>query len=255
MTVVEFPDGYAILGDGTSPTTVSQAMAWVGDGQFIVHTDPPYGGILKEDWDRQFPEVQHAAWMLDWTVLWTDHLPIGGTAYVWGGVGTYRNRPFFRYLCDVEFRASVKIQNFITWGKKRGIGTAYNYLFTREELAFMVKGGKNAKPSVFNVPLLDELRGYEGYNKQYPAKSAYKRRTNVWTDITEKLRNKVHVAEKPVSLCKVPIGASTNPGHWVIDPFAGSGATALAARELGRRFIVVENDPEAFAVLVKRLGK
>jgi DNA modification methylase len=146
------------------------------------------------------------------------------------------------------------IKNHITWSKKRGIGTQFNYLYTREELLFLVKGKKDQKPSVFNVPYLNDLRGYEGYNKQYPALSPYKRRTNIWSDVTEILRNKKHVAEKPVSLIEIPIAASSNVGDWVIDPFSGSGSSAAAARKLDRRWIMFENDQASFDAIVERMS-
>jgi hypothetical protein len=56
--------------------------------------------------------------------------------------------------------------------------------------------GNAKKPRVFNVPLLDKKRGYTGYNKKYPAKSEFFMRSNVWTDVTEIVQEKLHPTQK-----------------------------------------------------------
>jgi len=88
---------------------------------------------------------------------------------------------------------------------------------------------------------------------KYPAKSEFLRRTNVWADVTEIMRGKTHVNQKPDRLMEIPIEVHTEPGEWVLDPFAGSGTTAIAARKLGRRFVIVEQDPDNFDRIVSRL--
>ena len=45
----------------------------------------------------------------------------------------------------------------------------------------------------------------------------------------------------------------TNPGDLIVDPFSGSGTTAVAAHKLGRRFICIEKDPDYWAASIKRL--
>lgn len=54
----------------------------------------------------------------------------------------------------------------------------------------------------------------------------------------------IHDTEKPVDLMKILIENSTNPGEIVFEPFAGSGSTLVAAKELGRDFIGCEIDPD-----------
>lgn len=208
------------------------AMGLAGKVHLIV-CDPPYGEILDEPWDHEC--YGRLGELVDKLLV------PRGTAYVWGGVGTYKNRPFLRWLSEVEDQTNLRLHNLLTWGKKRAYGVQTNYLFTREECAMLVKAGKDEKPKTFNVPLLDELRGYAGYNAKYPAKSEYKRRTNVWTDITEIFRGKIHAAEKPAKLAEIMIRTSSNPGDLVVDLFAGSGSTGVAARVVGgRRCILYE---------------
>lgn len=59
--------------------------------------------------------------------------------------------------------------------------------------------------------------------------------------------------EKNIELLKIIILASSNPGDLVFDCFCGSGTTLLAAQELGRRWIGIDNSEEAIKITVKRL--
>ena len=61
--------------------------------------------------------------------------------------------------------------------------------------------------------------------------------------------------QKPLALLKRILLASSNPGDTVLDFFAGSGTTGEAAHALGRRFIIVDNNPDALEVMQKRLGR
>ena len=205
----------------------------------LIVCDPPYGNIVNEEWDRKWSSRD----MTQMTELVEALLKPGGTASIWGGIGTVGNRLFFRWLSDLEHwteRSGVpflRIWDVITWKKKRAYGCKNKYLFTREECAMLVKG---EKPKTFNVPLLDEKRGYAGYNAKYPAKSEYLRRSNVWTDVSEIFRGKIHPTQKPTRLAEIMIETSSNPGDLVVDLFAGSGSAGVAATKLGRECILFE---------------
>jgi hypothetical protein len=62
-----------------------------------------------------------------------------------------------------------------------------------------------------------------------------------------------HPTQKPVALIDRCLRASTNPGDLVFDPFAGSGASGVAAIKLGRRFIGCETQDEYVELIRKRL--
>lgn len=256
MTIkkIEYADGLAILGDSTSVDTLEEVKKYLGDssGVPLIATDPPYGNIVMEHWDRvKETDDEYADLMIKWTRLWSQLLLQGGAFYVWGGIGLPGFRPFIKYLTRIE-DDNFKLANLITWSKKRAYGVQNNYLFTREELAYFTKGNPK-KPLKFNIPLLETKRGYAGYNAKYPAKSEYFRRTNVWMDVNEIFRGKLHPTQKPDRVVEIPIEVHTDPGDFVIDPFAGSGSTAAAARKLNRRFIVIESDPKIFENMTSRL--
>jgi DNA modification methylase len=249
-----FDDGYAFCCDSTDPASYVTFLSTLGvDFKIpLIVCDPPYGNVVKDKWDRtELSDASFSDWMIKWTRMWTQRLELGGAFYVWGGIGRPGFRPFIRYLSEVE-NDEFQLANLITWSKKRAYGVKHNYLFTREELAYFVKGDIK-KPRKFNIPLLDVKRGYAGFNSKYPAKSEFYRRTNVWSDVTEIMQGKVHVAQKAQRVIEIPIEVHTDPGEWVLDMFAGSGTTAHACRKLGRKFIVIERDEKCFDDMVKRL--
>lgn len=63
----------------------------------------------------------------------------------------------------------------------------------------------------------------------------------------------IHPTEKPVSLLADLITAVTKPGDLILDPFAGSGSTLVAAKKTGRRFVGVELDYEYFEKAQRRV--
>ncbi len=63
----------------------------------------------------------------------------------------------------------------------------------------------------------------------------------------------IHDTEKPVELMKLLIDNSTKEGDLVLDPFMGSGTTAVACKELGRDFVGMELDEEYYKIAKERI--
>jgi len=78
-------------------------------------------------------------------------------------------------------------------------------------------------------------------------------RRTVWRIPTRPYRG-AHFACWPPALADLMVTASTNVGDTVLDPFFGAGTTCLAARELGRRTIGIEVNPQYCDLALKRLG-
>ena len=77
--------------------------------------------------------------------------------------------------------------------------------------------------------------------------------TNVWQDIDFYAEERIHRTQKPLRLIERLVSASSRPGQVVLDPFAGSGSAAVAAKRLDRRFICIEIDPEMAKKASERL--
>ncbi len=66
-------------------------------------------------------------------------------------------------------------------------------------------------------------------------------------------RSTQHPTEKPLEFTKLLVQVSSNAGDLVVDPFMGSGTTAVAAQELGRRYLGFELERDYLAMARKRL--
>lgn len=115
----------------------------------------------------------------------------------------------------------------------------------------------------------DALRSYQEARAKYEElrrKWEYLRRchqanrrnyTDLWNyrPVMAGNRDRVHPCQKPLDMLRDMIETSTRPGALVLDCFAGSGQTAIAARETGRRCILIEQNPEYCRAIVRRLSK
>ena len=85
-----------------------------------------------------------------------------------------------------------------------------------------------------------------------------KRPTDVWfhtivpTNGSEKTG---YPTQKPEGVLRRMVAASSRPGAWCLDPFAGSGTLGAVCRDLGRRFVLVDSNPVAIEVMRDRLAE
>ena len=81
--------------------------------------------------------------------------------------------------------------------------------------------------------------------------------TDVWwhTIVTTTGKERTgYATQKPEGVLRRIVAASSAEGDWVLDFFAGSGTTASVAAKLGRRFVVVDQNPDAVEIMRARLG-
>ena len=136
------------------------------------------------------------------------------------------------------FRAGgVAVRNMIVWDKGGGLGS--NYGNAHELVAFV-----HYVPKASNT--FDNRR-----DSQYRPVYAL----NVFRENRPHGADRLHNAAKPVPLLERLIENSTDEGATVVDFFAGSGSTLIAADNIGRRAILVEQDPGMVDVIVARWRK
>ena len=83
-----------------------------------------------------------------------------------------------------------------------------------------------------------------------------KRPTDVWfhTIVPTNGREKTgYPTQKPEGVLRRMVSASSRPGGWCLDPFAGSGTLGAVCQALGRRFVLVDSSPVAIEVMRGRL--
>jgi site-specific DNA-methyltransferase (adenine-specific) len=81
--------------------------------------------------------------------------------------------------------------------------------------------------------------------------------TDVWwhTIVPTSGREKTgYPTQKPEGIVRRMLAASTRPGDWCLDCFAGSGTLGAVAALLGRRYVLIDSNPEAVAIMRARLG-
>jgi site-specific DNA-methyltransferase (adenine-specific) len=84
-----------------------------------------------------------------------------------------------------------------------------------------------------------------------------KRLTDTWwsTIVPTNGRERTgYPTQKPLAILRRIVATSSPPGGLVADFFAGSGTTGVAAHEGGRKFLLVDNNPEAIQVMRRRFG-
>lgn len=82
--------------------------------------------------------------------------------------------------------------------------------------------------------------------------------SDVWTDIhriRHNVRRDEHPCQLPIPLLERIVLMSTDPGDVVLDPFLGTGTSAIAAKALGRHFVGIEIDPEYVTIAEDKIAR
>lgn len=135
-------------------------------------------------------------------------------------------------------QSGFRILNVITWAKTNPPPNISCRFFTYST-EFVIWARKyKTKPHYYNYKLMKLINGG-------------KQMTDVWQLPAiarwEKTCGK-HPTQKPLSLLVRIILASTEPNSWILDPFAGSSTTGIAATLIGRRFLGIEQDCDFLAL-------
>jgi len=96
--------------------------------------------------------------------------------------------------------------------------------------------------------------------KPFPPERALRGKlpTDVWWNSivgTNSRERTGYPTQKPLAIIRRVIGASSRPGDLVVDWCAGSGTAGVAAAELGRRWLLVDESPAAVDAMRQRLGE
>lgn len=206
----------------------------------MIFADPPYflsnGGIScqagqvvcvdKGAWDKGRSAGDIMDFNQQWLRLCRDKLKQNGTIWI---SGTHHN---IFSIATVLNELGYKILNVITWAKTNPPPNISCRFFTHST-EFVIWARKMAKvPHKYNYELMKTINGG-------------KQMTDVWRIPAigrwEKSCGK-HPTQKPLALLARIILASTDEHDWILDPFAGSSTTGIAANLCGRRFLGIEQD-------------
>jgi site-specific DNA-methyltransferase (adenine-specific) len=224
--------------------------------------DPPYNMIaFRKQKAQEFVE-----WCKSWVETSYDLMDENSSFYVWLGADQKNNfEPFPEFIMMMK-DSGFTSKSFITMRNQRGYGTQKNWMSVRQELLYYVKGNP-----VFNTNAVytDIPKAVKGYYKEVNgslqeniqrSKSDKIRAGNVWIDIQQVF----HLREENVNGCFVQkplksveriIEVSSNENDMIVDFFAHSGTTTLAADKLNRRSISIDIEPIYCEIAIRRLER
>ena len=164
----------------------------------------------------------------------------------------YREAHYAKVLLDGLFGRD-RFLNEIVWAYDYGARTSRRWPPKHDTVLVYVKDPDRYH---FDAAAVDR-EPYMAPGLQTPERVARgKLPTDVWwhTIVSPTGAEKTgYPTQKPLGVLRRIVAASTRPGDWVLDPFAGSGTTGAAALELGRRFLLVDESADAVAVMRRRL--
>ena len=222
----------------------------IGRNVDMIFADPPYflsrnvsayingswKSFEKAEWDKATSQENINEFNREWLSACRNVLKENGTIFV---TGTYHNI-FSVATCMVEL--GYKILNIIVWQKsdaKPTLSRKY-FNFTTE---YIVWARKNEDvPHFFNCDLMEQINGGN-------------RMSDVWRIpflSSWELKCGKHPTQKPLRLLHRIILASTHEEDTILDPFAGSCTTGIAANLLNRKFIGIDKDMDYLSYGVRR---
>lgn len=229
---------------GTTTTTRTDAGNRVGfKGQryeVVRDTVLSYDDEFEDFWSFLEPRLEEAWRLLNET----------GTLYLHLD---YREAHYAKVLLDALFGRECFL-NEIIWAYDYGGKSKNKWPSKHDTILVYVK---NPAKYFFNSTEVDR-EPYMAPGLVTPEKvEKGKLPTDVWwhTIVSPTGKEKTgYPTQKPKGILRRVIQASSQPGDLVLDFFAGSGTTGAVAAELGRNFILIDQNPESIAVITKRLN-
>ncbi len=225
------------------------SIAWLrslpNESVDLVFADPPYN-IKKAEWDTFESQQEYVNWSLEWIEQAARILKPTGTLYICG---------FSEILADLKFPALRFFQGcrWLVWHYKNKANLGTDWGRSHESILHLRK----SRQFTLNV---DDVRiPYGNHTLKYPehpqaetSQYGQGRTNHLWQpnpkgakprDVLEipttcnGMHEKTpHPTQKPEELLRKIVLASSNAGDLIVDPFLGSGTTAVVAEQLGRRW-------------------
>ena len=222
----------------------------------LIICDGPYG-VTQNDWDRLSSIQEFNLRLIE---IFSAKLKPGGSLYLFGKSDC---------IDFIDYRPYLRLQRRIIWYQPSRLAQGrQNYTNNYDNVCFFTKG---ARPKCFNlddirVPQLVELEHRlrcekvpsvrQGNFGKTKFNNLGKNPGDVWGDIKQLTyrskelmdRKVLNTIQKPERLIERLVRASSNEGDLVLDPFSGTGTTAVVCERLRRQYFAFERDAE----LVKR---
>lgn len=229
-----------------------------GNSFDLLFADPPYN-LTKNFGENSFRQTsldEYELWLDSWLSQTIKLLKPTASVYI---CGDWRSSSAIQRIGMKYF----KLQNRITWEREKGRGAKKNWKNASEDIWFFTV----SDTFFFNAEAVKIKRKVIApYTENGEPKDWEKSETgnfratfpsNLWTDVTVPFwsmpENTDHPTQKPEKLLAKIILASTRENDLVLDPFSGSGTTAVVAKKLDRGFTCIERDEKYCLLAEKRL--
>ena len=244
-----------MCGDSTSLTDVQKLVG--GVQMDLLLTDPPYNVALGMDETPE--EARRRNRRTDGKVVANDKMDDGAfrefltTAFSNAATVMKPGAPFYIWHADSEgynFRgacrdAILRVRQCLIWVKNSMIMGRQDYQWKHEPCLY----GESEIEEDEHEPC---LYGWTEGHKHYFFKN---RRQTTVLNFDKPVRSAEHPTMKPIKLFDYQMQCSSKPGENVLDLFAGSGTTIMAAEQNGRHAYCMEFDPKYADVIVDRWEK
>jgi site-specific DNA-methyltransferase (adenine-specific) len=245
-------EDWDVLHDNTNSALLGSSPAQEKAGAIFKKRGKPINGWSEAD--RNIPK-QYYEWCSTWASEWMRVLKPGGSAFVFAG-----RRFSHRCICALE-DAGFSFKDMLAWVRERAPHRAQrlSVVFDRrnaEASSHEWKGWRvgNLRPSFepilwFTKPykigttIADNalLHGVGPYNEEAVLRYVTSPDNLLHFGLCDG-EGGLHPTQKPVRLMQALIELTTKPDQIVLDPFAGSGSTLVAAKNLGRKYFGYEID-------------
>ena len=217
----------------------------------IIFADPPYflsnDGITcrsgemvsvnKGYWDKISSKEAKHEFNITWITAAKRLLKDNGTIWV---TGTLHNIYSVGWALE---QCGFRILNNITWQKTNPPPNLACKTFTHSTETVLWACKESTDSYVFHYDLMKKMN--EG-----------KQMKDVWTSSVTPMSERVHgkfPTQKPLFLLERILLASTDQNDLVLDPFCGSGTTGVACKQLHRRFIGIDENPQFLDLTIERI--
>jgi site-specific DNA-methyltransferase (adenine-specific) len=246
---------------------LGESIAWLNslppNSVDLIFADPPYN-IKKAEWDTFESQQAYVDWSMKWIEAASKVLKPTGTLYICG---------FSEILADLKLPAMKYFKGcrWIIWHYKNKANLGSDWGRSHESILHFRKN----KEFIFNI---DDVRlPYGEHTLKYPSHpqaetSQYGKGKNgghIWQPHPDGAKPKdvieipttcngmhektPHATQKPEELVRKIILASSKEGEVVLDPFLGSGTTAVCAEQLKRKWLACDITPEYIEWAVERI--
>lgn len=233
----------------------------------MIFADPPYylsnggysvsGGkrvpVDKGTWDQSNGVENDFEFHQRWLEACKRVLKADGTIWV---SGTYHSI----YACGYAMQlAGYRVLNDICWFKPNAAPNLGRRMFTASHETLIWASKSAGAKHVFNY---DDMRSgdwpsdiFKRDGKQMRSVWGVEISDDVWTGNPPAASEKTfgrHPTQKPLALLERIVLSASEPGHIILDPFAGSGTTGVAALKHGRKFIGIDQSIEYLQEIAAR---